>query len=150
AARFPRVVARAPFALVCAGAVAYTAHFAYYTIAWHYSVRSGYDLALENNLVWNLIHGNQFFKSSPLVGPVGSHFGYHATLLAFVMAPFYALYARPEALLFLQSALLGFAAIPLYLYSRLYLGAAAACIVALLYLLCPGVHGANLYEFHYL
>jgi uncharacterized membrane protein len=149
-ARFPRVAARAPFVLVCTAALGYTAHFAYYTICWHYSVRSGYDLALENNLVWNLIHGNQFFKSSPLVGPVGSHFGYHATLLAFVMAPFYALYARPEALLFLQSALLGFAAVPLYLYSRLYLGTAAACLVALLYLLCPGVHGANLYEFHYL
>jgi uncharacterized membrane protein len=150
AARFPRVASRAPFVLVCAAALGYTAHFAYYTIAWHYGVRSGYDLALESNLVWNLIHGNQFFKSSPLVGPVGSHFGYHATLLAFVIGPFYALYARPETLLFLQSAFLGFAAIPLYLYSRLYLGAAAACLLALLYLLCPGVHGANLYEFHYL
>ena len=150
AVRFPRAVTRAPLILVCTGALAYTAYFSYVTIAWHYSVRSGYDLALENNVVWNIVHFGQFYKSSPLVGPVGSHFGYHAALLAYFIAPLYAFYQRPETLYVIQAALLGGAAIPLLLYSRLYLGAAASCFLALAYLLCPGVHGANLYEFHYL
>jgi uncharacterized membrane protein len=135
---------------VCAAALGYSAYFGYYTVAWHRGVRSGYDLALENNLVWNLVHGGQFFKSSPLVGPKGSHFGYHATLLAFFIAPIYALAQRPETLLVLQSTLLGFAAVPLFLFARLHLGAALSCLLALGYLLYPGVHGANLYEFHYL
>ncbi|HEX7668784.1 MAG TPA: DUF2079 domain-containing protein, partial [Polyangiaceae bacterium] len=111
-ARFPIAVEALPLVVVCAAALGYSAYFGYYTIQWHHSVRSGYDLALENNLVWNLLHGGQFFKSSPLVGPRGSHFGYHATLLAFFIAPFYALVQKPEALLFLQSTLLGFAAVP--------------------------------------
>ncbi|HEX4338001.1 MAG TPA: DUF2079 domain-containing protein [Polyangiaceae bacterium] len=150
AARFPRAAERAPLFVVCAGALAYTIHFSYYTIAWHHSVRSGYDLALENNLVWNIVHGGQFYKSAPLVGPVGSHFGYHAALLAYFIAPFYAFYQHPETLYVIQAGLLGAAAIPLFLYARLYLSAGAACVLALAYLMCPGVHGANLYEYHYL
>ena len=90
-ARWPRSTAALPLVTVCAAALGYSAYFGYYTVAWHRGVRSGYDLALENNLVWNLVHGGQFFKSSPLVGPKGSHFGYHATLLAFFIAPIYAL-----------------------------------------------------------
>lgn len=150
AARFPRAVARAPLTVVCTGAIAYAVYFSYVTIAWHYSVRSGYDLALENNLLWNLLHGGQFFKASPFNGPVGSHFGHGATFFAFALAPFYALYQRPETLCVIQSVLLGGAAIPLFLYARLYLGAGAACVLSLAYLMCPAVHGVNLYEFHYL
>lgn len=150
ARRFPGVVRRVPLVTVCAGALAYSVYFSYVTIAWHYSVRSGYDLALENNLIWNIVHGGQFFKSSPLVGPSGTHFGHHATLFAYVLAPIYALHQRAETLLALQSVLLGFAAVPLYLYARLYLGAAASWLIAVAYLFCPAVHGSNLYEFHYL
>jgi uncharacterized membrane protein len=148
--RLPRTLAALPLLLVCAGALGYAAYFGYYTVAWHRGVHSSFDLGLENNLMWNLIHGGQFFKSSPLVGPKGTHFGYHATLFAFVMAPIYALAPRVETLLLLQSTLLGFAAVPLFLFARLHVRPALACFIALAYLLYPGVHGANLYEFHYL
>jgi uncharacterized membrane protein len=46
--------------------------------------------------------------------------------------------------------LLGLAAVPLFAFARLYVSASAACVIALVYLLSPGVHGTNLYEFHYL
>ncbi|HVW24558.1 MAG TPA: DUF2079 domain-containing protein [Polyangiaceae bacterium] len=150
AARLPRAAERAPWFLVCAGALAYAVYFSYVTIAWHYGVRSSYDLAVENNLSWNIVHGGPFFKSSPQLGPVGSRFGYDASLLAFVLAPVYALYQRPETLYVAQAALLGAAAIPLFLYARLHVGTKAACLLSLLYLLFPGVHGENLFEFHYL
>jgi len=149
AARFPSVAARAPLGIVCAGALVYAVYFAYVTIAWHRSVRSSYDLAVENNLLWNLVHGGPFFKSSPM-GPTGSRFGQGATLFAYVIAPLYALYQRPETLYVLQATLLGAAAIPLFYYARLYVGGAASCLLALAYLMFPGLHGANLYEFHYL
>lgn len=139
-----------PLVVVCAGSLAYTLYFSYTTLSWHWSVRSGYDLALENNLMWNLVHGGPFFKSSPLVGPKGSHFGYHATLFAYVMAPIYALAPRAETLLVIQSTLLGFAAVPLFLFARLHVKEGLACVISLAYLLYPGLHGANLYEFHYL
>jgi uncharacterized membrane protein len=150
-ARWPRAAARLPLAIVCVGALAYAVYFAYFTCLWHRGVRSGYDLALENNLVWNLVHGGRpLFKTSPAFGPTGTHLGHHMTLFAFVIAPLYALAPRSETLLTLQAALIGGAAVPLFLLARLRLGSWLACLIALLYLLYPPVHGANLYEFHYL
>jgi uncharacterized membrane protein len=148
--RFPKAASRAPVLIVCVGFLAYSAYFSFYTIAWCRAVRSSYDLGLENNLMWNLIHGNQFFKSSPLVGPTGSHFGYHATLFALLMAPVYALAPRPETLLAIQSIFIGAASVPLFLWARRRVSAALACALALGYLLYPSIHNANLYEFHYL
>jgi uncharacterized membrane protein len=149
-AKYPKFPERAPFVIVALSALAYVAYFSYYTICFHYSVRSGYDLALENNLLFNVLHGEGFFKSSPLVGPVGTHFGFHATLISYVFAPFYALYQRPEALLFLQSLLLGGASLPLYLLAARSVERPIACVIALAYLLYPALHGPNLFEFHYL
>ncbi len=149
AIRLPKLSHRLPLVLVSVAALGYTAYFSYYTIAWHWGVRSGWDLALENNLLWNILHGGEFMKSSPFIGPKGSHFGNHATLFAYVIAPIYAFAQRPETLLVIQSAMLGLAAIPLYLFARLHLSRGVSCFVALVYLLCPAVHGVNLYEFHY-
>ncbi len=147
--RRPRLAHHLPLVLVGTGALAYCIYFSYQTLCWHWSVRSSYDLAIEDNVMWNVVHGNGFFKSTIIFGPVGSHFGLHATLFAYAMAPIYALAPRPETLLIIQSALLGGAAIPLYLWARRHVPAVTACIIGLLYLLYPPVHGANLYEFHY-
>jgi uncharacterized membrane protein len=138
-----------PLGIVGLGSLLYTIHFAYYTIAFHQGVYSSYDLAIENNVMWNVLHNNEFFKSTIIFGPVGSHFGYHATLFAYAMLPIYALSPRPETLLMIQAGLLGFAAVPLYLFARRHIHETLACIIALLYLFYPAVHGANMYEFHY-
>lgn len=150
AQRSPQLWANLPLYIVVAGTSAYILHFSHYTLSFHHSVRSGYDLALENNLMWNLVHGGPFFKSSPLVGPVGTHFGFHATLFAFVMAPIYALHPEVETLLVIQSCLLGGAAIPLFFFARRHVGAQMACVLAVTYLFYPALHGANIFEFHYL
>jgi uncharacterized membrane protein len=105
---------------------------------------------LENNLMWNVVHGEGFFKSSPLSGPRGSHFGYHATFFSYVMAAYYVFWQKPEALLVFQAVMIAAAALPLYGFARLHLGAWAAALIALAYLLYPPVHGSNLYDFHYL
>jgi uncharacterized membrane protein len=141
-----------PFAVVGLSASAYAAYFAHHTINYHHSgLTLSWDLGLEDNLVWNVAHGGPFMKSSPLAGPVdSSHFGYHATLFAYLLAPFYALWPCAETLLVLQAVLIAAAAIPLFLFAERRLGGATACVVALAYLLYPGVHGANLYDFHYL
>jgi uncharacterized membrane protein len=141
----------APPLIVGVAALVYTLYFSYYTIAYHRSVLTmSYDLGLENNLVWNLVHGGQFMKSSPLVGPVGSHFGFHATLFAYVLGVPYLLHQDPETLLVIQAALLGGAAVPLYLFARSRIGRWSAALVAVMYVLYPPLHGSNLYDFHYL
>lgn len=141
----------APPLIVALAALFYTVYFSYYTIAFHRSVlTAAYDLGLENNLLWNVVHGNQFMKSSPLVGPHGSHFGFHATLFAYVIGIFYVLHQQPETLLVFQAAVIGGAAIPLYLFARTRIGRWAASLLAVMYVLYPPVHGSNLYDFHYL
>jgi uncharacterized membrane protein len=154
-ARAARAAARlrpwAPTALVLLGAAGYAAYFAFFTVRNHHDLRTAsLDLGLEDNLIWNLIHGGQFMKSSPLVGPTGTHFGYHATLFAYVIGTFYALAPRAETLLVFQAIMIGGAAVPLYLFARRHIGVWMAALLAFVYLFYPPVHGSNLYDFHYL
>lgn len=141
-----------PPLVVGLGTFAYVAYFSYHTVAHHRSVlTASFDLGLEDNLLWNLVNGGHFMKSTPAFGPGGvSHFGYHATLFAYVIAPFYYLQQNAETLLIFQSAAIGAAAIPLYLYAKRHIGRWSACLLALVFLLYPPVHGSNLYDFHYL
>jgi uncharacterized membrane protein len=141
----------APLVAVVIGACAYAAYFSVVTITYHRNLgTSSFDLGLEDNLMWNLVHGGPLFRSAPFSGPTGSHFGHHATFFAYVMAPVYWLAPRPETLLVIQAVLMGAAAVPLFLYARCHLPPGVAAIVAYLYLAYPPLHGANLYDFHYL
>ena len=141
----------APPLIVLLAASFYTAYFAYYTVQFHRSVLTmSYDLGLENNLMWNLVHGGPFMHSSPLSGPRGSHFGFHSTLFAYVIGIFYVFKPVPETLLVFQAAMIGFAALPLYLWSRARIGRWAAALLAVLYVFYPPVHGSNLYDFHFI
>lgn len=143
--------ARHPALAVALAAVAYALYFGWHTIVHH---RNGYthsfDLGLEANALWNIVHGGPFLKSSPFSGPGGSLVGYHAIFFAYVLAPLYALHPDPETLLAVQAVLAGAAALPLFLWGRAHVGAPVAALVAVCYLLYPPLHGANLYDFHYL
>jgi uncharacterized membrane protein len=141
----------APLLVAVAGACAYAAYFAVITIDGHRNLgTSSFDMGLEDNLMWNLVHGGPLFKSTPFDGPTGTHFGNHATFFSFVLAPIYRLAPGPETLLVVQAVMMGAAAIPLHLYARRHLPPWTASLVALLYLAYAPLHGANLYDFHYL
>ncbi|HEY7371112.1 MAG TPA: DUF2079 domain-containing protein [Polyangia bacterium] len=150
------LVARAPWlpaAIVALAVVRYTVFFSIITIRNHYNLQtSGYDLGIENNLVWNAAHWNgPLFKTSVhAAGPLGSHLGLHETYISYLIGIPYRLLPRPETLLVLQSALIGGAAVPLYVLARRHLGAWTACLVALLFLFNAPMQDANLYDFHYL
>ena len=136
--------------VVALAASAYALWFSYHTVVWHRSVRSGYDLAIEDNILWNLLHGGPFFKAAPTLGPHGSHFGRHATLISYLLLPFYALHQSAETLLVLQSCLIAAAALPLFAFAERRLGGPSAALVALIYLMHPALQQANLFEVHYL
>jgi uncharacterized membrane protein len=140
-----------PLVLVCVACLVYTVFFSYHTIVHHRNaLSSSLDLGLEDNLVWNVWHRAPLFKSSPLGGPHSSHLGFHATWFSFVIAPLYALRPNAETLLIIQAFLFGSAALPLYLLGQRLVSRWLACLVALAYVLYPGLHGSNLYDFHYL
>jgi uncharacterized membrane protein len=150
--RHPRLLARLPPALVTLGAAGYATYFGAVTIISHLNMRTAaLDLGLEENLLWNALHWSRpFFKSSPLGGPTASHFGYHATFISYPLSLIYAIAPRAETMLIIQAVMVGAASLPLFFYARRHLGPWTACLLAYVYLLYPPVHGANLYDFHYL
>jgi len=140
-----------PVLVVAAGAVYYAVWFAHVTLQAHWNGHTrSYDLAIFDNLFWNVVDGGPFLVSTPAGGGEVSHFGRHATLLAYVLAPFYALHPSAATLLVLQALLLGAATLPLFFFARRHLEPWLACGVALAYLLYPPLHGSNLYDFHFL
>lgn len=147
---WPKLLRSLPFAIVVAAAIGYACYFGYYTYCFYYSLRSGYDLGIYDSLLWNMLHGGSFFKTPPWAGPGRSHFGNHAEFFAYVLLPFYAIKQNSGTLLIIQAAFLGSAAIPLYKLARRHIAPWPACILALTYLLYPALHGANLFEFHFL
>jgi uncharacterized membrane protein len=153
-ARTSAVLARivTPLGVVTVGAILYAIYFSAFTIRNHNHIDThGYDLGIWDNLMWHVLRPEiPLFRSTPAVGPHGSHFGRHATFFAYVIAPFYAVAPRPETLLVVQAVLLGGAAIPLFLYAKRHLPAWTAALVAGAYLIYPPLHGANLYDFHFL
>lgn len=139
-----------PLLIVCAAAIWYAAFFSYYTVLNHHAIRSAsFDLGIENNVVWNALHGGELLKVSPLRGPSGSHLGYHATFFSYVIAVLYSVHQTPEMLLVFQAVMIAAAAFPLFFYARRQLGPWPACVLGCLYLLYAPVHGSNLYDFHY-
>jgi uncharacterized membrane protein len=147
-----RRLPRLPTAIVVTGALGYTVYFSIITIQAHYRLQtSGYDLGIENNLVWNAAHFNKpLFKTSVIGGPESTHIGYHETYISYLIGIPYRLAPWPQTLLALQAALIGGAVLPLYAFARRHVGDWTACLLALLCLIYAPLHGSNLYDFHYL
>jgi len=125
----------------------YTVTFSYLSIRRHAAFASSYDLANMDQTVWNTIHGN-FFSLSGSVDIV-SRLGLHADLILVLLSPFYLIYDHVAILLVLQSFFIALAAVPAYLLARDVLKSKLkGLIIAVVYLLNPGVQWTNIYDFH--
>jgi uncharacterized membrane protein len=149
-ARWPRVAKHAPIWSVAALATGFAIFFSYYTVLQHRRLGTrSWDMGIFDNMMWNLIRGH-WFKASPDLGPTGSHIQYHATFDAYLFAPFYAIYQKPETLLVLQATLAGFAAIPIYLIAKRRLDSRlGGFCLAIAYLLYAPLHSPIFYDFHF-
>lgn len=142
---------RGAFVTVFAAASAYTAYTAYLTILNHYRFGTGaYDLAIFDNLMFNALKGEPFRSTVMFGARGGNSLCTHAEYAMLLFTPLYALFPRAEALLVLQAAMLGFAAVPLYLFASTQLRRWQALLIALLFLLFAPLHGAEFYDFHWL
>ncbi|MBF0388052.1 MAG: DUF2079 domain-containing protein [Candidatus Omnitrophica bacterium] len=103
-----------------------------------------WDLAVYDQIIWNITRGDLF---SSLLGV--NFLGHHVHFLAFPIAFIYKLFPHPYTLLFLQTAALGGAAVPLYYLARQFLDLRWSFLVCCFYLLHQGVWQANIYEFHF-
>jgi uncharacterized membrane protein len=140
-----------PLLVVCTGVAACAAFFSFHTIQTHYKLgTAAFDLGIEHNLVWNAAHWGPLFKTSPLGGPTSTHLGYHQTYFAYVIALLYFVAPRPETLLVVQAVLVAAAALPLFFFARRRIEPWPAALLSILFVLYPPMHGANLYDFHYI
>ncbi len=139
-----------PFITVVAGALFYAIFMSFFTLRWHYKLKTAnFDLSINNNLIFGALHGK--FLVSPVTMPENPE-GYaavHVKLGQYVLLPIYALYPRPETLLVLQSSLLGLGALPLYGFARRHISRWMAVAVAFAYLCYYPMHSANFYEVKY-
>lgn len=141
-----------PFAIVVLGWLGYTIYFSVLTLQNHFKLQTmGWDLGIENNLVWNAAHFNRpLFKTSIIGGPESTHLGFHETYISYLMGIFYRLWPHPQALLVYQAAVIGGGALPLFAFARRHVGDWTACLLSILYLMYAPLQGSNLYDFHYL
>jgi uncharacterized membrane protein len=150
--RLPRPSSRVFFVtIVLLAAAGYSVYVGYFTILNHRRLATtAFDLGIYDNLLYNAMHG-QLFRSPVLFGPAGGNYlAGHAEFAMLLFVPLYALKPGPETMLILQAAVLGFAAVPLYLFATTQLSRPMAAAVALAYLLYAPLHGPNFYDFHWL
>jgi len=141
-----------PAILTGAVCVSLFAHFAFYAVMRHHQMRSmAYDLAIFDNMMWHLTHGD-WFASTPTFGPDGgNHLHRHTTFGAPLLVPFYAIWPRAETLLVLQAAFSATTPIPIFMLGRRLLRSSwLGFVFALCYGLYAPTHGANFYDFHFL
>lgn len=137
-----------PSAVLAVAITAYVIYVSTHTILNHWSLgTAAFDLGIQENALWNTIHGHIF--ESSLMG--GHLLGIHTFLILLLVAPIYALAPATETLLVLQAVVLGLAALPLFHLAREILGnRIQAVVIALLWLTHPAVGGANFYDFHFI
>lgn len=108
------------------------------------------DLAEFDNLFFNALHGHPF-RAPAIEGDLQdwSALKVHAEFGLYLLLPFYALAPGPEALLWIQTVLVGGTAIPLYLLAEKRFGALVAIVFAFAFLATPAVARPNFYDFHF-
>jgi len=137
---------RAVVLLLVVLVVAFVAAYGWLSIVRHQRFNStGYDLAINEQIVWNTLHG-RFFASSL---EVDNSFADHFRPFLLVLLPPYALFPSPVTLLVLQVLGLALGAIPLYRLAQHKLSSpTVALAVVASYLLYPAVGFTGRFDFH--
>ncbi|MBP8251008.1 MAG: DUF2079 domain-containing protein [Herpetosiphon sp.] len=108
--------------------------------------RQGFDMAGNEQTIWNTLHGRPFQIS--VFAMMRYDFDDGPVFLQIPLALLYGMYQSPYTLLILQTLALGLAAIPLFFIVRSILPQAwQALAVAAIYLLHPTTQHINMYEF---
>lgn len=150
--RLPRPSSRVFwFTVVVLASAAYATYVGYFTILNHRRLgTTAFDLGIYDQLMYTTMHG-KIFWSTVLFGPNGgNNLASHAEFAMVLFIPFYAIRPGAETMLIIQAVVLGFAAVPLYLFASTFLARSVAAVIALAYLLFAPLHGPNFYDFHWL
>lgn len=131
--------------LVAGMMLAYAAAWSVLSILRHQALNSsGFDLAIQHQVIWNLAHGRGFAESIE----VSNYLGDHVCLTMPVFAPLLWLWNDVRILLIAQSVVLALGAWPLYRLARRRAGPLEGVIWSAVYLLTPAIGFMNKFDFH--
>lgn len=108
-------IIKTPMLILTVGVLIYGGYFLYFVLTkYAYGGYNGVDLAIFNNVMWSIVHGNGAWSSIQ-----GHHyFGDHFSLILYLLAPLYALWQDPRMLLIIQIVVFALTAVPVYLIVR--------------------------------
>jgi uncharacterized membrane protein len=108
-----------------------------------------YDLGNMDQTVWNTVHGRIFTFVNPDLNQEMSRLSVHADFILILLAPLYLIWENAKMLLLIQSVVVGFGALFVYLFGKHVLNQRLIpAALAVSYLLNPFVERQNIFEFH--
>ena len=128
-------------------------YFIYFTIASFLKYDNYYtgrfDLGNMAQTVWNTIHGNVFLLTDPNGTEEISRLAFHADFILILLSTFYLIWEDPRMLLLIQTLILSFGGVFVYLIAKhLLSNKTISLIFAFCFYLNPAVNYINLFDFH--
>jgi uncharacterized membrane protein len=118
----------------------------YLRVRQYYELQTRWDMAVEMNVTWHMVHGPWFFNSFDNRSHLGQHFSPVFALLGVA----YAVVEHPLMLLVIQSLALGLGAVAVYLLAlSLVRRPSLGCVLTGLYLCNPYLHYSNAHDVHH-
>lgn len=130
--------------------VCYSIYFVFASFARYDNYYAGrFDLGNMDQTVWNTVHGRIFQTTDPNGTNIISRLAFHADFILILLAPLYMLWQDPRMLLLIQTLVLSFGAIFVYLITSDVLKKRnLGLLFAALYCINPSINYTNLYDFH--
>jgi uncharacterized membrane protein len=123
----------------------FAAFLIYLRVRQYFELQTMWDMAVEANVAWHMVHGPWFFNSLENESFLGGHFSPVFVLIGLA----YRLVEHPLTLLVIQSVALGIGAVAVYYLALLRcVHFSFACVAVLLYVFNPYLHHSNAHDFH--
>jgi Predicted membrane protein len=127
------------------GGVAFTGFLIYLRVRQYFELQTMYDMTVEANVAWHMVHGPWFFNSLDHDSFLGGHF----SLVFFLIGAIYRWAEHPITLLVIQSVALGGGAVAVYYIALARKTTTSVAVLAIaLYVFNPYVHHISAHDFH--
>lgn len=108
-----------------------------------------FDLGNMDQTVWNTLNGNIFMFTDPYGTEQISRMAYHADVILVLLSPLYLIWQDPKMLLLIQTIVVSFGGIFVYLISlKLLKNKTISLALSFAYFINPALQHSNIYDFH--
>lgn len=143
-------IERVALAIAAFFVLAYTAYFAWFTVARHQKLNSSrFDLGNVEQTIWATTRGNFMHLTNPYGEEAAKRMAFHADFFLLALVPVYAVWPFTETLLILQTLAIASGGLATFLIARKIIQRPwLATALAAAYLLNPGLQWTNIFDVH--